>query len=475
MVGIRSMGIYIPRYRLERNEISRAMGGISMSGEKAVCNFDEDSVTMAVEALRDSLREIDSEEIDSLLFASTSAPYKEKQSSSTIAMLADLKEDIFTSDFSNSIRSGASALEMAMARVKSGMSKNVAVTVSDDRLGVGGSDFEKYFGDGAVALVLSSNDLIATIEGVHTINDDFLDVWRTSTDIFASSWEDRFVKTKGFENNIAKVVKGLMDKYNLLPSDFDKVVLAGPDYRIGQSIGKSLGFDITSQLQNNMFDQVGNIGTAHPFLMLFSAINEAKPGDKILLTVYGDGAMALILSVTNNERVGNAINIKEYLYNKLLLKNYEEYLKIKNLIVTEADRRPSLPSSVPHMWRERNYFTRFHGVRCFNCGTEQYPRHRICYHCKSKDNFEEIKLSLKKGTVITYTKDRLFPTKLPPHVQAVIELEGGCRAYMMMTDVDPDEVKSHMLVDMVPRVLHERSNFYNYGWKCKPSHGKRNV
>jgi uncharacterized OB-fold protein len=103
-----------------------------------------------------------------------------------------------------------------------------------------------------------------------------------------------------------------------------------------------------------------------------------------------------------------------------------------------------------------------------NCGTEQYPRHRICYECKSKDRFEEIKLARRKGQVITYTKDYLFPSTVPPHVQAVVELEGGCRVYMMMTDVNPDKVKSEMSVQMVLRMLHDRGGFFHYGWKAKP-------
>ena len=51
MVGITSYGAYIPMLRLPLGAIAgggrKASGG---SGEKAVANFDEDSVTMAVAA-----------------------------------------------------------------------------------------------------------------------------------------------------------------------------------------------------------------------------------------------------------------------------------------------------------------------------------------------------------------------------------------------------------------------------------------
>ena len=50
MVGITSYGAYVPLYRLSREAIAR--GG---RGEKAICNFDEDSITMAAAAAIDCL------------------------------------------------------------------------------------------------------------------------------------------------------------------------------------------------------------------------------------------------------------------------------------------------------------------------------------------------------------------------------------------------------------------------------------
>ena len=45
MAGIISFGAYVPLYRLNREEISRAWGGrVILPGERAVANFDEDSV-----------------------------------------------------------------------------------------------------------------------------------------------------------------------------------------------------------------------------------------------------------------------------------------------------------------------------------------------------------------------------------------------------------------------------------------------
>ena len=73
MAGIVSYGAYIPLFRL-----GKATAGWEGPSERAIANFDEDSVTMAVAALRDALTAMDATTIDALYFASTTPPYAEK-------------------------------------------------------------------------------------------------------------------------------------------------------------------------------------------------------------------------------------------------------------------------------------------------------------------------------------------------------------------------------------------------------------
>ncbi|UCC59399.1 MAG: 3-hydroxy-3-methylglutaryl CoA synthase, partial [Dehalococcoidia bacterium] len=91
MAGIVSYGAYIPIYRLNRESMWLTWGGMPVSGERAVANFDEDSITMAVEAGINCLQGIDHNEVDGLFLASTSTPYKEKQCANLVAEALDLK------------------------------------------------------------------------------------------------------------------------------------------------------------------------------------------------------------------------------------------------------------------------------------------------------------------------------------------------------------------------------------------------
>ena len=90
MAGIVAYGAYVPFNRLKRAEIGKTLGVPAGKGERAVASYDEDAVTMAVEAARSCLRGASKTEIRTLYFATTSPPYVEKLNASTIHAATDL-------------------------------------------------------------------------------------------------------------------------------------------------------------------------------------------------------------------------------------------------------------------------------------------------------------------------------------------------------------------------------------------------
>jgi len=116
MAGIIAYGGYVPFFRINRSEIARAWGSAPSPGEKAVANYDEDSLTMATAAAFDCIKNFDAASVGGLYFASTTAPYKEKQSAATIATVLGLAPEAVTMDFSGSLRAGTNALRAAMMR-----------------------------------------------------------------------------------------------------------------------------------------------------------------------------------------------------------------------------------------------------------------------------------------------------------------------------------------------------------------------
>ena len=341
MSGITSYGAYVPMYRLSREVIGKIWGGRA-GGEKAVANYDEDSLTMAVEAGRDCLRGIDPKTIDLLYFASTTFPYREKQSAATIAVALDLKRDLLTVDFGNSLRSGTNAIQSALDAVNSGSAKRALVCAADMRLGHPMGGHEMSFGDGAAAFLIGDTDIAATVEGSYFLSNEFIDIWRTEEDKFVHSWEERFIREEGYFKVVPEAISAALNKYNLAAKDFTKFVSYSPDARQVNTVARQLGFDSKTQVQNPLWDKIGNTGVAQALISLVATIEEAKPGDKILLAGYGDGCDVFILNVT--EQIENARKdkrgVKGHLEPKLTIKSYERYLRWRGLIDTQPPARP---------------------------------------------------------------------------------------------------------------------------------------
>jgi 3-hydroxy-3-methylglutaryl CoA synthase len=468
MVGITSFGAYVPAYRLTRDEVSRAWKTKSLGGEKAVAGHDEDSLTMAVGAVLDCMKD-SQKQADGLFFASTTSPYKEKQAAAIIAAAVDLPEKTRIADFTDSLRSGTIALSSAIDAVKSGSAENIIVAVSDSRMGAGKSQFEQLFGDGAVALTIGSSNVIASIEGSYSLYSELFDTWRLQGDTFVQSWEERFILTEGYMNMMQKIVSGVMEKYKLTPKAFDKAVLYGPDGRSHANLASRLGFDPQTQVQDPLFQTIGNTGAAALPIMVVSALCQSKPDDRILVANYGDGGDAFILKVTKNvERVQRKQKIKELLSRKIYV-DYERYLKWRDLVPSEEPRRPDYrPPSITCLWRERKSVLSLYGNRCNQCGTVQYPPQRICAKCQTKDDFEDYKLSDKKGKIFTYAIDYLTPSREPPAIIGVVDFEEGGRVMCEVAECEPSKVKIGMPVEMCFRKLGQKGGVQNYLWKARP-------
>lgn len=469
MVGITSYGVYVPFYRLNRDEIAKAWNRPSPGGDKAVANFDEDAITMATAAALDCISNFDRSQINGLFLASTTLPYKEKQSAATVAAAIDLNRETLAIDFTNSLRAGTQALITAINMVKAGALKSVLVVASDCRLGAPQSEFEFLFGDGAVALLIGNSEVAVNFAADYAITNEFLDIWRTEEDTFVRSWEDRFIVNEGYVRNVQEAVSGLLKKHNLTAKDITKAVFYAPDPRSHSAMARTLGFDAKTQVQDHLFASVGNTGTAFTLMMLLAALKETKPKDRILLANYGDGADAFILEATEYvDRLKDRRSLNNYLQSRVVLSNYEKYLHFRNIVPTEPPRRPQLGSSIPVVWRDREGIYQFHGVKCRHCGTVQFPPSRVCINCQTKDQFDKVRLSDKRAEIFSFSIDHVFPSPDAPTVMTVINLEGGGRMNCHLTDRDLNTVKVGMPVEMTFRRMHSGAGFYNYFWKAKP-------
>jgi len=463
MIGIISYGAYIPKWRMNRGLLR---GGLK--GEKAIAGPDEDSVTMAVAAVLDCLNGVERESIGGLFFASTTAPYKEKQISTIIASTADLRRDIFTADFTNSLRAGTTAFRVAADIVKAGSAKKVIVVTADTRLGSPESDAEVDFGDGAAAVLIGDDGVSVELEASYSVSNELIDVWRAEEDKFVRVWEERFAQTQGYLKVVPEAVLGVLDKSGRRPGDFSKLVVYAPNPRRGSELCRKVGFDPNNQLQDSLYGLVGNTGTAYPIMLLVEALEGAKAGDRLLLASYGNGSDAFALRVTKDiEQIkGNRRGIVTHLGSKRLIPDYNTYLKWRKLMpkgmVIDKLYFWTYPSAPPIL-RERNRIYPLHGTKCKICGMVQYPPQRVCAKCHTKDNFEEIRLSDKKATLYSFSREPATGQLI-----GLVNFDGGGRMWCNIGDTNYDELKIGMPMEMSFREVFYELGIHDYFWKAVP-------
>lgn len=479
MVGIISYGVHIPWHRISHKTISSAMGWLNpaaLPGEKAVANYDEDSITMAVAAGMDCLNNLEREKIDGLYFASTTSPYAERQGAGIIAAALDLRPDIRTADFAHSSRVGTTGLISAFEVIKAGSAKDIMLCASDCRLGKAGSAQEQVYGDGGVALLIGEGGAIATLEAHHSVSYDFIGHWRANGEDFAHSLEDRFIQDDGYAKFISEAISGLLKKCGLSIKDFAKVIYPCPYLRGHAAIGRKLGTE-PEQIQDPMLTSVGDTGVAHPLVMLVAALEEAKPGDKILVAGYGNGGDTLFFQVTEEiAKIRDRRGIKANLVLRKELSNYEKYISFRNVLPVEKGIRgeeyESYFTPLVRQWRERRAILALCGSRCKRCGTPQYPPQRICVKpdCGAVDEMEPYRFSEKKGRLFTYTADNLAYSPSPPQIYGMIDFDGGGRYWFDFTDCDADSLKVGMPVEMSFRRKYadRMRGIHVYFWKAIP-------
>ena len=477
MVGIKSYGAHIPRFRLDRNIMQLALlflGFAPLRGEKAVANWDEDSVTMAVAAATDCLKGEDKDKVEGLYFATTSQTYALRQNAGIISAALDFKTNVRTADFTDATKSGTAAMLAAADAISAGSLNSCMVTAADCRVSKIGSNGDYTYGDGAAAFLLGKEDVIAKIEGSYSTSHDFVDRRRLQGERLEHMWEERFIRDAGYMKFIPEAVMGLVKKYDLKAQDFSKVIYACAFTGAHAALGKTLGLT-PEQVQDPLLATVGDTGVAQTLIMLVAALEDAKPGDKIMVVSFGQGCDAFYLTVTDNiTRIKDKKAVKRNLANKVALGSYEKYLAFRKLMPSEIGIRgeETVFTSFSIISRDSRELYGMVGTKCKKCGTPSYPVQRICPNpdCGAVDQNEPYRFADKRAEIFTYTSDFLSPSIDPPASYGLIDFEGGGRAMVDFTDCDANAIKVGMPVEMSFRIKYadEKRAAVNYGWKAMP-------
>ena len=479
MIGITACSAYIPRYRMRRKDIYEAVGWLNpataglANGERAVANYDEDSITMAVSAAKDCLYSQDTQNIGGLYFSSTTAPYAERLNASVCANALGLPPQIRTADYAASPRSGTTAMVAAFDAVQAGH-QPFLVCAADCRQGKPGGHLEHLCGDGAASVMVGRENVIAELKGAYHFSKDFPDYSRLQEGQFVQNWEERWIRDEGIEKITSDALRGFIQTSKMALDDFDTIIFTCPMPAAVNSLCKKIGIP-PGTLQDPLTTSVGYTGSAHALLMLAVALEKANPGDKILLVNYGSGCDVIAFEVKDliNKRPIN-LGATGHLNHKAALRNYNKYLAYRDLVALDIGIRGEETPPVRHsvMVRQGDSLSALVGSKCRTCGTPQYPKQRVCVNpeCGTIDQMEDYPFSDKIGSVKSFTGDHLAFSIDPPAIYGLIDFDGGGRLYLDITDGDLETLEVGAAVKMTyrRRYTDKRRGVIAYYWKACP-------
>jgi hydroxymethylglutaryl-CoA synthase len=473
--GILSFGAYLPRARLQRKAVAAANGWFApglkglAKGERTIGNWDEDPITMAVEAARDCLGDTDRSRLNGLVFASTTHPFADRQNATVVATALHLPSALRTSDAAGSLRAATGALMAALEG-----RERTLVVAAEMRRAKAASTQEMHYGDGAAAMLVGQGTPIATLLGAHTESVDFVHQYRMGDRDSDYGWEERWIRDEGYLKLVPRAVGVLLKRCGVEPGSIAHFCLPGTLSKVQAAVAKKCGLP-EAAVRDPMAATVGDTGAAHPMLMLAAALEDAKPGDRILVAGFGEGCDVLLLEATGNaDTATQRRGVRGALAARREESNYLRWLAFTGTIDLERGMRAEVDkaTALTVLYRNRDMIEGLVGGKCRACGTVQYPRQRYCVNpgCNALDSQDDYLFAERTGKVLSYTADGLTYSPDPPTYFGMVQVDGGGRMLMDFTEVDPATIDVGLPVRMVFRIKDADSNrgFVRYFWKAAP-------
>jgi 3-hydroxy-3-methylglutaryl CoA synthase len=482
MVGITAFGAYVPRLRLSRQAAVEANAWFNpaikklASGERAICNWDEDSLTMAVEAARDCLSGLSRDDLKAVYLASTTLPFEDRQNAGILSTALNLGENLMTMDVSASQRAATSGLITALKAI-SGPDASALYVASDKRRTKAAGAQELLFGDGAAAFRLGTQGVVAEFVGAYQIAVDFVDHYRGQDEKFDYGWEERWIRDEGYFKIVPRALEGLFASIEAKPADIDHFVMPSVMAPVPRRIAGEAGIP-KAAVRDTLHDRMGESGTAHALVMLVDALQDAKPGQNILVVGWGQGCDALLFRTTEAlAELPPRLGVKGSLARGRIESNYNRYLAFNGLLTqekgirAEGDRQTALTT----LYRKRDMILGFVGGKCRICGTVQFPRTKACVspNCGAFRSQDPHPFADIPATIQSWTADNLTYSPDPPTHFGMVVFEEGGRLMADLTDVDVGGVEVGMPMRMVFRIkqFDEQRGFTKYFWKAAPDTG----
>src|SRR3546814_567809 len=191
--------------------------------------------------------------------------------------------------------------------------------------------------------------------------------------------------------------------------------------------------------------------------MLAAAIEQARPGDRLLVVGFGQGVDVLVLEVGHAARPAEQRGVAGALAEGLATDSYLRMLSFYDGIDLEWGMRSerSNKTALTEQHRSSKQNAGFVAASCTACGTVQFPRLEYCVNpsCAAPaTQFGDVPLVDVPAKLLTHTSDWLSFHPAPPLDVGFVQFDNGARLLMEVVDVGPDGIDPGAELRMVLRI-----------------------
>ncbi len=463
-IGIAAVGGYLPQLRLDRRQAARelAWSGLAMprKGHRAVAGWDEDPLTMALEAARGLV----GTPPQVLRFASTSAFFTDRAQSALLLEALALPASVRTADHAGSRRAGTSALLDALLG-----GREEVVAAAEKRDTQPGSAAQLAYGDGAAAIRTGPHPA-ARLVGHASLTSDFVDRYTSRGHPTPYAYEERFVRDTAVEKLLVPAIAAACAAAGIAPEALAHVACVEPVGNCWKAVAKRLRCAAPNHCEL-LTDAAGDLGAAHPLFALALALAAAKPGDFVLLVGFGSGVDALVFEVTAT--IPGASETEALLAEGEVIREFTRFLNLTGAIALDWGMRAEFEQKAQATVLERvgRDTIGFIGGRD-STGNVQFPKSAIPVNpaIDGPEVLEDVRLADGEATIISVTADRLNFSPDPPFDFGLVQFENGARVLMEMVDRPAVGFRVGDRVRMRLRIKSQnaRLGFRTYFWKAAP-------
>ncbi|MFQ5919326.1 MAG: OB-fold domain-containing protein [Thermoplasmata archaeon] len=457
MTGIASLAFHFPVRSIRAEaygdmwEAARAPG----IEEKTVAGYDEDEVTLAVEAAR-KLRP--SGPVGFLATATRDGP----ELSPTVAVALGM-EEAERADFQGSTNAAGEALLSCLDFVETHHAPALLATASVPR-GALKDPGEHPLGAAAAAVRLTPNGGLRVEATGHFDGEPGAEVDRVGGGEDQEGMELARETIQAATRGVRKEFEAGRVASHEPTGDFASQALKGviPPERIGGGVVKLSG----------------DTGCVSPLLALAEVVQTAQKGDPVGLVSYGVGS-AIVLSLRMASRPPGVPSPVSSLRADRSYVDYPTYARFRSFL---ADRAPEAEVSQGAYVSLPTYLEfaaaryRLVASRCVACNRVDFPPRAVCLNCGGHEFVQEPLSGKGEVYARTVIAEGSSPTEfqaqqelIGSYAVALVQLEEGPRVIAQMTETDPGRVEIGMPVEAVLRRIYRQEGVVRYGYKFRPA------